>query len=99
MTRAEEAALKAYPQKDDKFYEVVRECYVEGYEQAEKDLAQEPSKGLEEAAAHYERDNRQSILSSVDIVDAFKAGAEWQKHRAMPRQQTAYINGRKVETR
>ena len=38
MTRAEQRALEAYPQEDDKFYEVVRECWVEGYEQAEKDI-------------------------------------------------------------
>lgn len=36
-------------------------------------------KPFEEAAARYERENRESILSSVDIVDAFIAGAEWQK--------------------
>lgn len=37
------------------------------------------SEDLEEAAARYERENRQSVLSSVDIVNAFIAGAEWQK--------------------
>jgi hypothetical protein len=36
---------------------------------------------LEEAAEEYERENRQSILSSVDIVDAFIAGAEWQREQ------------------
>lgn len=40
---------------------------------------EKPSEDLEEAAAKYELENRQSILSSVDIVDAFIAGAEWQK--------------------
>lgn len=40
---------------------------------------EKPSEDLEEAAARYEHENRQSILSSVDIVDAFIAGAEWQK--------------------
>lgn len=38
-------------------------------------------KTLEEVAARYERENRESILSSVDIVDAFIAGAEWQGGR------------------
>ena len=38
---------------------------------------------LEEAAAHYEKYNRQSILSSVDIVDAFIAGAKWMKEQMM----------------
>lgn len=35
---AEQRALEAYPQQNDKFYEVIRDCYMEGYEQAEKDL-------------------------------------------------------------
>ena len=38
MTRAEQRALEAYPQQNDKFYEVIRDCYMEGYEQAEKDI-------------------------------------------------------------
>ena len=38
---------------------------------------------LEEAAARYERENRQSILSSVDIVNAFIEGAEWQNEQMM----------------
>ena len=42
---------------------------------------EKPSEDLEEAAARYERDNRESILSSVDIVDAFIAGAKWQKEK------------------
>lgn len=40
---------------------------------------EKPSEDLEEVAARYELEKRQSILSSVDIVDAFIAGAEWQK--------------------
>ena len=44
---------------------------------------EKPSDDLEEAAARYERENRESILSSVDIVDAFIAGAEWQKEQMM----------------
>lgn len=40
---------------------------------------EKPSEDLEEVAARYELENRQSMLSSVDIVDAFIAGAEWQK--------------------
>lgn len=42
-----------------------------------------PSEDLEKVAVKYERENRQSILSSVDIVDAFVAGAEWQKEQMM----------------
>lgn len=44
---------------------------------------EKPSEDLEEAAARYERENRESILSSVDIVDAFIAGAEWQRVEMM----------------
>lgn len=44
---------------------------------------EDPSEDLEEAAARYERENRESILSSVDIVDAFIAGAEWQRVEMM----------------
>lgn len=44
---------------------------------------EKPSEDLDEVAARYERENRQSILSSVDIVDAFIAGAEWQKKQMM----------------
>ena len=42
---------------------------------------EKPLEDLEEAAARYERENRQSIISSVDIVDAFIAGAEWQREK------------------
>ena len=42
---------------------------------------EKPSEDLEKAAARYERDNRESILSAVDIVDAFIAGAKWQKEK------------------
>lgn len=36
---------------------------------------------LEQAAARYERENRQSVLSSVDIVNAFIEGAKWMEGR------------------
>ena len=42
MTKAEEAALNAYPNEhfiDHTYAEMCRGFYVEGYEQAEKDLA------------------------------------------------------------
>lgn len=128
MTRAEERALEAYPTQDmyssllDGSNRLKREVFINGYEQAEKDLAltwklikaeierlkniaennnaseylrgqarvcrvilsfidslpdEKPSEDLEEVAARYELEKRQSILSSVDIVDAFIAGAEW----------------------
>lgn len=36
---------------------------------------------LNEAAGEYERNNRCSVLGNVDIIDAFKAGAKWQKDK------------------
>ena len=42
---------------------------------------EKPLENLEEVAARYEQENRQSILSSVDIVDAFIAGAEWMRKK------------------
>lgn len=44
---------------------------------------EKPSEDLEEEAARYERENRQSVLSSVDIVNAFIAGGELQKGQMM----------------
>ena len=44
---------------------------------------EKPSEDLEEVAARYEQENRQSILSSVDIVDAFIAGAEWKANQLL----------------
>lgn len=44
---------------------------------------EKPSEDIEQAAARYERENRQSILSSVDIVNAFIEGAEWQNEQMM----------------
>ena len=34
---------------------------------------------LEEAAYEYSFESRPSIYGQVDVIDAFKAGAEWQK--------------------
>lgn len=39
------------------------------------------SEDIEQAAARYERENRQSVLSSVDIVNAFIEGARWKEGR------------------
>lgn len=50
----------------------------------EKQKEQKPaewSEDIEQAAARYERENRQSVLSSVDIVNAFIEGARWQEGR------------------
>jgi hypothetical protein len=42
----------------------------------------ESSESLEEAAYKYSFDSRPSIYGQVDVIDAFKAGAEWQKAHA-----------------
>ena len=44
---------------------------------------EKPSEDLEEEAARYERENRQSVLSSVDIVNAFISGGEWQARQLL----------------
>lgn len=41
-------------------------------------LSEEPDKSLEEAAYKYSFESRPSIYGQVDVIDAFKAGAEWQ---------------------
>ena len=45
------------------------------------DSLPEETKDAEQAAARYERENRQSVLSSVDIVSAFIDGAKWKEGR------------------
>ena len=45
------------------------------------DSLPEETKDVEQAAARYERENRQSVLSSVDIVNAFIEGARWKEGR------------------
>lgn len=64
MSRAEKAALKAYPQQDDRFYEVIRECYVEGYEQAEESIIEHCEKRI----AEYNAQN----LSNMFLRRAFE---------------------------
>ena len=61
----------------EQFKEVVGIFYGFG----KKNSMPEETKDAEEAAARYERENRQSILSSVDIVNAFMDGAKWQKEQ------------------
>lgn len=45
------------------------------------DSLPEETKDAEQAAARYERENRQSVLSSVDIVNAFIEGTRWMEGR------------------
>jgi len=40
---------------------------------------EKPSEDLEKAAYKYSFESRPSIYGQVDVIDAFKAGAEWQK--------------------
>lgn len=63
---------------------------------------EKPSEDLEQAAARYERENRQSILSSVDIVNAFIEGAKWMENQMpMPEDtvifQKGVAEGRRLE--
>ena len=46
-------------------------------------LSEEPDKSLEEVAYKYSFDSRSSIYGQVDVIDAFKAGAKWQKESQM----------------
>lgn len=46
-------------------------------------LSEEPDKSLEEAAYKYSFDSRPSVYGQVDVIDAFKAGAEWQKQQML----------------
>ena len=46
-------------------------------------LSEEPDKSLEEVAYKYSFDSRSSIYGQVDVIDAFKAGAEWQKEQML----------------
>ena len=47
------------------------------------DSLPEETKDAEQEAARYERENRQSVLSSVDIVNAFIEGARWQANQLL----------------
>ena len=65
-------------------------------------LSEEPDKSLEEAAYKYSFDSRPSIYGQVDVIDAFKAGAEWQASQMpMPEDtvlfQKGVAEGRKLE--
>ena len=66
------------------------------------DSLPEETKDAEQAAARYERENRQSVLSSVDIVNAFIEGAKWMESQMpMPEDtvifQKGVAEGRRME--
>lgn len=65
-------------------------------------LSEEPDKNLEEAAYKYSFDSRPSIYGQVDVIDAFKAGAEWQASQMPMPEDTVLFNkgvaeGRRLE--
>ena len=45
--------------------------------------SKEPDKSLDDAAYKYSFDSRPCIYGQVDVIDAFKAGAEWQKEQML----------------
>ena len=50
---------------------------------AEHSGSSEITNDLEEAAYKYSFDSRPSIYGQVDVIDAFKVGAKWQKEQMM----------------
>lgn len=56
---------------------------AETYCKALREQQEEPDKNLEEAAYKYSFDSRPSIYGQVDVIDAFKAGAEWQARQLL----------------
>lgn len=72
MTKAEEAALKAYPNEhfvDHTYAEMCRGFYEEGYEAAEKDLA-----------LTWE-DMRKIISIDIEMIDDPEAHPEWMEEQ------------------
>ena len=93
MSRAEEKALKAYPnikigeQHIDQ--SPAREVYVQGYEQAEKDFTHiEPNDDCKQAAVHYMEDCQEVddfVRRGIDDIAEryFCKGAEWEENNLM----------------
>lgn len=78
------------------FYPCKPDIFQQTYEFAET------QKELEEAAYKYSFDSRPSIYGQVDVIDAFKAGAEWQASQMpMPEDtvlfQKGVAEGRRLE--
>ena len=46
-------------------------------------LSEEPDKSMEEAAYKYSLESRPSVYGQVDVIDAFEAGAKWQKEQML----------------
>ncbi len=67
----------------DSLQDKPREVIINGHKLVMKDGAwtfvEPPDKSIEEAAYKYSSDSRPSIFGQVDVIDAFIAGAEWQK--------------------
>ena len=61
--------------------EATEHTWVKWLEKQKERKPAEWSDDIEQAAARYERENRQCLLSSVDIVNAFIEGARWKEGR------------------
>lgn len=89
MTRAEEAALKAYPSDIYSGGKSCRRAYKDGYEQAEKDLSFthiEPTDDEKMAAVHYMEDCQEVddfVRRGIDEIAEryFAAGVKWERMR------------------
>lgn len=78
------------------FYPCKPDIFQQTYE------SEDPDKSLEEAAYKYSFDSRPSIYGQVDVIDAFKAGAEWQASQMPMPEDTVLFNkgvaeGRRLE--
>ena len=88
MTRAEEAALKAYPKEDGKVWNSAfgvfefdrnapqREAFQKGYEQAEKDTIEIAVKWLEEHADEYNGSESSFDHMEEEMITDFRKAME-----------------------
>lgn len=88
MSRAEDKALKAYPDErfiDEDYAEMCRSFYIEGYKQAEEDFTHiEDADDSKQAAVHYMEDCQEVddfVRRGIDEIAEryFCKGAEWCK--------------------
>ena len=83
-------------------YEGAKELCTDLLGYLDDTFSEEPDKSLEEAAYKYSFDSRPSIYGQVDVIDAFKAGAEWQASQMPMPEDTVLFNkgvaeGRRLE--
>ncbi len=53
---------------------------------------EKPSEDLEEAAYEYSFESRPSIYGQVDVIDAFIAGAEWERQQMLKGAKDGYVS-------